>query len=353
MAAPRVSWELKNHAYRFAMADGSSPSTASPPGGAVLLSEGQLAADAESENFFREFQHWYESTYECRVCSSRLYKIVFPEGRELRIRTNTPGAEEVRVKRVFTCVSCARYVTSAASQNDVEVANHRALRTNERVLLGTLGDANNFEYECASRDEYVQLLQRLDGWGTMRGRPDAGYIPFDPRSVAGTEPSVQQGQLPLRQPSGAGEVPGRQESSTIAPDSGGPRKPTESRPSRAHSARKWWIGLGVIAVLILMFHGPILDRLVQSTAITGYGYCGGFDACLKQSTEAMVRVRELVGEDLAKDCLAAHQIVVAELGSGEQYSEARQGFCAATGAVVNEGLGVTFWTFPWNLRRSS
>ena len=172
----RVLWEHRSAGYRFAMADGSVQSAAALPGQAIFVLEEDLYADTAADAFFRSFRNWYGSSYGCRSCGGVLYKIVFAEGDELKIRTNKGGAEAVRIKRAFTCAKCARFVTSAASQYEVSIIERRALSTGEPVLRGKLGDANNFEYDCRSREEYAALLEQLDSWGTSRGRSDAGYL---------------------------------------------------------------------------------------------------------------------------------------------------------------------------------
>ncbi|WP_159605525.1 hypothetical protein [Agromyces humi] len=100
------------------------------------------------------------------------------------------------------------------------------------------------------------------------------------------------------------------------------------------------VGLGVV------FQGPILDTLVQSDNFAGYGYCSDFDSCRQASEQAGGEVVQIVGEDLAKDCLRAHTAALSRL-TYEQNAKERVGFCVVTAAVLNERIGAQFWTLPW------
>ena len=123
---------------------------------------------------------------------------------------------------------------------------------------------------------------------------------------------------------------------------------TDSDSTKApwSTAKKGWVTAAVIAGLLVLFQDPILDTLVKDTVIASYGYCSDFDTCVQQSATAMIEVRQEVGEDMAQDCLAAHQTVIARLATAQNAQE-RVGLCAVTGAVVNGGVGAGYWTLGW------
>ncbi|TFD62548.1 hypothetical protein E3T39_00930 [Cryobacterium suzukii] len=120
---------------------------------------------------------------------------------------------------------------------------------------------------------------------------------------------------------------------------------TAPEPDRS-TAKKWWVALAVIVGLGVLFQGPILDGLVQSDAFVEYGYCADFDSCAQAASDAMIEVRQEVGEDVARDCLAAHTAVMSRL-LREQNAKERAGMCVVTGAVLNERVGAAFWSLPW------
>lgn len=169
-------WIRTQYSYSHTTASGSDRAAFPPPGMSVMTIVDDPTEDVASEAFFDEFVNWYASSYRCRSCPSHLYKTVFPEGHEFEISTDDPENPRVGIKRLFSCAQCKRFVTTAASEDDVARATEHAVRTGGAVAAGLLGDTNNFEYECLSLAEYRGLLETTDAAGTTVGRADAGFI---------------------------------------------------------------------------------------------------------------------------------------------------------------------------------
>lgn len=169
-------WTRTEYSYSHTTASASDMPAFPPPGMSVLTMVDDPTEDVASEKFFAEFANWYASSYRCRSCPRHLYKTVLPEGHEFEIATDDPVNSRVGIKRLFSCAHCKRFVTTAASEDDVARATEHAVRTGGTVAAGLLGDTNNFEFECGSMAEYRDLLQTTDAIGTKVGRRDAGFI---------------------------------------------------------------------------------------------------------------------------------------------------------------------------------
>lgn len=174
-------WTRTRHAYSHDLAVRSGRRASPPPGYSSKQVIEAQAYDAASEKFFGAFGNWYGSSYGCRACPGMLHKIVFPEGGEFELLTDDPANPRVAAKRLFTCAHCKRFVTSAASEDDVANAVGGAVREGgvssvAAFTSGNLSDPNNFEFECHSMTEYRELLQMANAIGTTVGRQDAGFI---------------------------------------------------------------------------------------------------------------------------------------------------------------------------------
>lgn len=101
------------------------------------------------------FGNVYISSYACPVCSSPLYKTVFPVGEEYPIEiqenVNSNSVHIHKMKRVFTCTQCKSYFTSAKS----------------RLSEGTV-----YQLNTEDDKQYFQLFDEFNEKGTTEGRTD-------------------------------------------------------------------------------------------------------------------------------------------------------------------------------------
>lgn len=112
-------------------------------------------------------------------------------------------------------------------------------------------------------------------------------------------------------------------------------------------AAKWTIGILSLIIAGFILSGPALDSLAERQLIVEYGSCEGLEECFVQSSDASKVVYARVSEDVADDCIIAHQIVSVRLSQGEQFYKARTGSCLVSGSVLNDKLEASYWVAPW------
>lgn len=104
--------------------------------------------------FFSKYQKFYPSTYACPHCKELLHKTNFEVGKEYPIFVND-GKSCIGMKRVFTCRKSQKFFTAV---ND------------------KLSDGYIYSYKCKTFKEYTSILDKLNWYGTTKGRPDGGYV---------------------------------------------------------------------------------------------------------------------------------------------------------------------------------
>lgn len=189
MSGMTRKWTRTGHSYPHAVADGSVAPPPTPPGVSMMMLLDEPTEDRASQVFFSEFANWYGSSYLCRTCRSSLYKTVFPKGHEFEIFTDDQAHPRIAVKRVFSCAQCQRFVTSAASEDDVYPFSVEAMRDGKIAAGGNLGEPNNFEYECGSVSEYRKIVVAANVAGTTAGRDGAGFIKLGAGDPSSTSPA--------------------------------------------------------------------------------------------------------------------------------------------------------------------
>lgn len=93
--------------------------------------------------------NFYISSKTCPICSTTMFKTVFPVDGEYPIQSNT-GA--IALKRVFTCNKCLNFYTAPIGKG---------------ISCGTV-----FVNSCKTLSQYKFELQSMDSCGTTNGRSD-------------------------------------------------------------------------------------------------------------------------------------------------------------------------------------